>query len=65
MSRIEEQVIDKINKRAAVGLKKYGVTMERTDFTTIEWMEYLQEELLDGAIYIERLLETMKEVSDE
>ena len=55
MSSIEEKVIDKIRERAEVGLAKYGVTMEREDLTRIEWLTHLQEELLDGAVYIERL----------
>ena len=55
MSIYEEKVIEKIRQRAKVGLKKYGVTMEREDLTNIEWLTHLQEELLDGAVYIERL----------
>ncbi len=55
MSIYEEKVIEKIRQRAEVGLKKYGVTMEREDLTNIEWLTHLQEELLDGAVYIERL----------
>jgi hypothetical protein len=55
MSSIEEKVIDKIRQRAEVGLAKYGVTMEREDLTRVEWLTHLQEELLDGAVYIERL----------
>lgn len=55
MSIYEEKVIEKIRQRAKVGLKKYGVTMEREDLTDIEWLTHLQEELLDGAVYIERL----------
>jgi len=55
MSNIEKRVIDKINKRAEVGLKKYGITMERTDLTKQQWLNHLQEELLDAVIYIEKL----------
>ena len=55
MSIYEEKVIAKIRQREEVGLKKYGVTMEREDLTNIEWLTHLQEELLDGAVYIERL----------
>jgi len=55
MSNIEKKVIDKINKRAEIGLKKYGITMERTDLTKQQWLNHLQEELLDAVIYIEKL----------
>ena len=56
MSKYEEQVINKIRKRAEVGKNKYGVTMERTDLNTLDWLVHLQEELMDAAVYIERLM---------
>jgi hypothetical protein len=55
MSKIEKRVIDRINQRAEIGKEKYGVTMERTDLSTYEWLNHLQEELLDAIIYIEKL----------
>lgn len=55
MSKIEKRVINKINQRAEIGKQKYGVTMERTDLSTYEWLNHLQEELLDAIIYIEKL----------
>lgn len=56
MSKIEIQVIEKIVSRADVGLKKYGVTVERKDYSPAKWLHELQCELLDGAVYAERLL---------
>ncbi len=56
MSKIEEQVINKIRSRADAGKAKYGVTMERTDLTNAEWLQHLQEELMDAAVYVEKLL---------
>jgi len=55
MSKIEQQVINKINQRAAIGKSKYGVTMERQDLKKADWLNHLQEELLDAIIYIEKL----------
>jgi hypothetical protein len=60
MSKYEEQVINKIRQRAEVGKNKYGVTMERTDLNTLEWLVHLQEELMDAAVYVERLLNDLK-----
>ena len=54
-SKYEERVIEKIRNRAEIGLKKYGPTMARKDLSILEWLQHLQEELLDGAVYIERL----------
>ena len=57
MSRIEDEVCKKIQRRAAVGKKKYGVTMERGDLNLQEWLTHLQEELMDAAVYVQRLIE--------
>jgi hypothetical protein len=60
MSRIEEQVIERIKRRAMMGKIKYGTTMERKDLTAEQWAVHLQEELLDAAVYLERLIEELK-----
>jgi hypothetical protein len=60
MSRIEEQVIDFLRTRAETGKRKYGVTMEREDLSFLEWLQHLQEELLDAAVYVEKLKEQVK-----
>ncbi len=57
MSKIEDAVCKKIQDRANVGKKKYGVTMERDDLSFKEWMIHLQEELMDAIVYIEKNLE--------
>ena len=46
--------------RAKVGKAKYGVTMERTDLDIVEWLTHLQEELMDAAVYVERLIQDYK-----
>ncbi len=56
MSKIEDEVCEKIQQRAEVGLKKYGTNMEREDFSDLDWMNYLQEELMDGAVYLQRMI---------
>lgn len=60
MSKIEESVINKIRSRADVGEKKYGVTMERDDLNLYDWIKHLQEELLDASVYIEKVLQELK-----
>jgi hypothetical protein len=44
-----------LEARAALGLRKYGVTLDRTDLTAAEWLQHLYEELLDAACYIKRI----------
>jgi len=52
---IVESVISKYQKRSAEGMIKYGVTMMRDDLSTIDWLNHLQEELMDATLYLERL----------
>jgi len=58
---INQRVSDKLLKRAEMGRSKYGVTMDRNDLAYRDWLLHLQEELLDGAVYIEKLLTQLKE----
>jgi hypothetical protein len=52
---IVKAVTDKFKQRSEVGIKKYGVTLERDDLTADEWAEHLQQELMDAVLYLERL----------
>ena len=50
-----EAVRQELLKCSVKGLEKYGVTTNRTDLSVLQWLTHLQEELMDAAIYIERL----------
>ena len=52
---IVESVIDQFKDRSNVGIKKYGVTLDREDLTMLEWLIHLQQELMDATLYIEKL----------
>jgi len=52
-------VIQKFLDRAAMGKKKYGVTLDRTDLKTLDWIQHAQEELMDGILYLEKLKRTV------
>ena len=58
--KIVNRVIDLFRKRSERGLKKYGVTLERDDLTHVEWLQHLQEELMDAALYVEKLKDETK-----
>ena len=51
-----QNVIQKYSERSKLGILKYGTTLERTDLTHIQWLQHLQEELMDATLYIERLM---------
>ena len=38
MSKIEDEVCEKIKARSIVGKQKYGVTMEEETLTRLEWL---------------------------
>ena len=67
MSAIEERVIQRIRQRAEAGRAKYNTTMERTDLTRLEWLHHAQQEAMDLAVYLERLMqyEERREWDDE
>jgi hypothetical protein len=52
---IVELVIEQFKQRSEVGINKYGVTLDRTDLTPLDWMNHLQQELMDATLYIEKL----------
>jgi len=52
---IVESVINQFKDRSNVGIKKYGVTLDREDLTMLEWLIHLQQELMDATLYIEKL----------
>lgn len=51
--KIVQQVIDKFSSRSELGIKKYGTTLD--DNNTDDFLEHLQEELMDAILYIEKL----------
>jgi hypothetical protein len=57
MSSIEDTVCKKIQKRAELGLRKYGVSLERDDLNTLDWLRHAQEEAMDLAAYLEVLIQ--------
>jgi hypothetical protein len=59
---IVESVIEQFKQRSNVGINKYGTTLDRKDLSTLEWMIHFREELMDGLLYLERVIkDTQKE----
>ena len=61
MDKNVEKVITQLRDREEEGLRKYGVNTERVDLTPLQWLQHLQEELMDASVYIEKLKNEMKE----
>ena len=52
---IVESVVKSYKQRSKVGIKKYNKTMDRNDLSSLEWLQHLQEELMDATLYLEKL----------
>ena len=52
---IVEQVKDRFDERSETGIAKYGTTLERGDLSLLDWLNHLQEELMDATLYIQKL----------
>ena len=65
MDKNVENVVKQLRDREEEGLRKYGVNTERTDLTSLEWLQHLQEELMDASVYIEKIKNDIKETKSE
>jgi len=63
--KIVLRVLARFNERSQVGITKYNTTLERTDLSTLEWLQHLQDELMDATLYIERLKDELKTFKSE
>ena len=59
--KIVQDVIDKYATRSAVGYLKYGTTLETNNKDN--YLQHLQEELMDATLYIEKLIDLDKEIT--
>lgn len=50
-SKVTEDLIARLLQRDETGLRKYGVSLDRSDLTIEEWLDHQTDELLDGAGY--------------
>lgn len=49
------KVLAKYYERSERGINKYGRTLDRDDLNLIDWLNHLQEELMDATLYIEKV----------
>jgi len=60
-----ENVVDKFVERSDIGFKKYGVTLRDDPSKMFEWLNHLQEELMDAVLYIQKAKEVYTEDSQD
>jgi hypothetical protein len=54
---VVERVVDKFVSRSDVGFAKYGVTLQDDPSKMFEWLNHLQEELMDAVLYLQKAKE--------
>ena len=55
-----EAIRQSLLERMEKGYKKYGTTTERVDIDLMGWLQHLQEELMDAAVYVERIKDELR-----
>ena len=62
---IVESVIEQFKQRSEAGIKKYNTTLDRTDLSTLQWMIHFREEMQDGLLYLERIIQDTIKQNDK
>jgi hypothetical protein len=57
---IVQTVIENYVKRAQIGEKKYGVTLDRTDLELLDYLQHAKEEAMDLTLYLEKAIQLIK-----
>lgn len=61
MDSIVTAVVERFKQRSEFGQKKYGTNLDRNDLSFLDWVQHMQEELMDAILYLEK----MKKVNGE
>jgi hypothetical protein len=62
---VVNRVVDKFVSRSDVGFQKYGITLEDDKSKMFEWLNHLQEELMDAVLYLQKAKETYTDEEQE
>jgi len=54
---VVQSVVNKFVGRSDVGFKKYGTTLRDDKSDMFTWLNHLQDELMDGILYLEKAKE--------
>lgn len=55
-SEVLKHVIEDMREREAKGKAEYGTTMDRTDLSDTDWIDYAYEEALDLSLYLKKII---------
>ena len=55
LDSVVTSIIEQFTTRALMGKAKYGVDLDRTDLTLVEWIEHAKQEHMDAILYLEKI----------
>ncbi len=61
----EARVCELIARRQEIGRKKYGTTVQDNPLSLRAWHQNHLEELLDAAIYVQKIIEELDKQADD
>jgi hypothetical protein len=61
LDSIVTSIIQQFEERATRGKGKYGVDLDRTDLSLLEWIEHAKQEHMDAILYLEKIKQTLSE----
>jgi dihydrofolate reductase len=62
---VEDKVIEQIRARQTAGALKYGTTMRRDDLSVNDCLQHAKEEMLDAAIYLQKLQDVQAQLKTD
>jgi hypothetical protein len=58
-------IIAKFKQRSETGIAKYGTTLDRNDLSPEQWLNHLEEELMDAILYCHKLKTELNKIKNE
>jgi hypothetical protein len=55
MDPVVQTVIEKFQQRSELGQKKYNTTLDANTAPFLDWVNHMQEELMDAILYLEKM----------
>lgn len=65
MSKTLQEVITDLQDREMKGLKEYGTTIDRPDYSLLMWLDEAYTECLDMALYLKCAMNKLKVIINE
>lgn len=55
LDSVVTSIIEQFKERSERGKEKYGVDLDRTDLSLLEWIEHAKQEHMDAILYLEKI----------